>query len=79
MALATDKTAVITENLADVGLNKKEIAECLKMFDKQDFSALQKFLSDYRRKLLNSIHEYNDQIDCLDYFTYTLKKSMEVM
>lgn len=79
MALATDKTAVITENLADAGLDKKEIAECLKMLDKQDFSALQKFLSDYRRKLLDSIHKYNDQIDCLDYFTYTLKKSMEVM
>lgn len=79
MALATDKTAVITENLADAGLDKEEIAECLKMLDKQDFSALQKFLSDYRRNLLNSIHEYNDQIDCLDYFTYTLRKSMEVM
>ena len=79
MALATDKTAVITENLADAGLDKEEIAECLKMLDKQEFSALQKFLSDYRRKLLNSIHEYNDHIDCLDYFTYTLRKSMEVM
>ncbi len=79
MALATDKTAVITENLADAGLDKEEIAECLKMLDKQDYSALQNFLSDYRRKLLDSIHEYNDHIDCLDYFTYTLKKSLEVM
>lgn len=78
MALATDKTAVITENLADAGLDKKEIAECLKMIDQHELSALQKFLSDYRRKLLDSIHEYNDQIDCLDYFTYTLKKSLEV-
>ena len=78
MALATDKTAVITENLADTGLDKKEIAECLEMLDKHEFSALQKFLSDYRRKLLDSIHAYNDQIDCLDYFTYTLKKSLEV-
>lgn len=79
MALATDKTAVITENLADAGLDKKEIAECLKMIDQHELSALQKFLSDHRRKLLDSIHEYNDQIDCLDYFTYTLKKSLEVM
>lgn len=78
MALATDKTAVITENLADAGLDKKEIAECLKMLDQHEFSALQKFLSDYRRKLLDIIHEYNDQIDCLDYFTYALKKSLEV-
>ncbi len=78
MALATDKTAVITENLTDAGLDKKAIAECLKMLDKHEFTALQKFLSDYRKKLLDSIHEYNDQIDCLDYFTYTLKKFMEV-
>lgn len=78
MALATDKTAVITENLADAGLDKKEIAECLKMIDQHELLALQKFLSDHRRKLLDSIHEYNDQIDCLDYFTYTLKKSLEV-
>ncbi len=79
MALATDKIAVITENLTDAGLDKKAIAECLEMLDKHEFSALQKFLSDYRKRLLDSIHEYNDQIDCLDYFTYTLKKSLEVM
>ena len=79
MALATDKTAVITENLADAGFDKEEISECLKMLDNQDFSSLQKFLSNHRRKLLDSIHEYNDHIDCLDYFTYTIKKSMEVM
>lgn len=78
MALATDRIAVITENLVDAGLDENKIAECLKMLDNQNFSALQKFLYDYRRKLLDSIHEYNEQIDCLDYFTYTLKKSMEV-
>lgn len=79
MALATDKIAVITENLADAGLDKKAIADCLEMLNKHEFSALQKFLSDYRQKLLDSVHEYNDQIDCLDYFTYTLRKSLEVM
>ncbi|MDE5582083.1 MAG: hypothetical protein K2I80_04475 [Ruminococcus sp.] len=78
MALATDRIAVITENLVDAGLDENKIAECLEMLDNQNFSALQKFLYDYRRKLLDSIHEYNKQIDCLDYFTYTLKKSMEV-
>ena len=75
MALATDKTAVITENLTDAGLDKKAVAECLEMLDKHEFSALQKFLSDYRKRLLDSIHEYNDQIDCLDYFTYHLRKN----
>ncbi len=78
MALATDKTAVITENLTDAGLEKKAVAECLEMLDRHEFSELQKFLSDYRKRLLDSIHTYNDQIDCLDYFTYTLKKFTEV-
>lgn len=78
MALATDKIAVITENLTDAGLDMKEIAECLEMINQHEFSALQKFLSDYRRKLLDSLHSCNDKIDCLDYFTYTLKKSLEV-
>ncbi|MDE5883506.1 MAG: hypothetical protein K2H29_00260 [Oscillospiraceae bacterium] len=78
MALATDRMAVMTENLTDAGLDGNEVAECLKMLDKHEFSALQKFLFDYRRRLLDSVHKYNNQIDCLDYFTYTLKKSLEV-
>ena len=78
MALATDRIAVMTENLKDAGLNGNEVAQCLKMLNKHEFSALQKFLSDYRRRLLDSVHAYNNQIDCLDYFTYTLKKSLEV-
>ncbi len=78
MALATDKITVMTENLTDAGLDRIEVEECLKMLDEHEFSSLQKFLSDYRKKLLDSVHEYNDQIDCLDYFTYTLKKSLEV-
>ncbi|MDE5765228.1 MAG: hypothetical protein K2I00_09765 [Ruminococcus sp.] len=78
MALATDKVAVITENLTDAGLDKKSIAECLQMLDKRQFTVLEKFLVSHRKKLLDSVHKYDKQIDCLDYFTYTLKKSLEV-
>ncbi|MDE6664787.1 MAG: hypothetical protein K2K14_01145 [Ruminococcus sp.] len=78
MALATDKIAVITENLTDAGLDKKSIAECLKMLDERQFTALEKFLISHRKKLLDSVHKYDKQIDCLDYFTYTLRKSLEV-
>ena len=78
MALATDRIAVITENLTDAGLDENGVAQCLEMLDKKEISALQKFLSEYRKGLLDSVHEYNKQIDCLDYFTYTLNKSLEV-
>lgn len=79
MALATDKIAVITENLEDAGLDKDEITKCLKMLDEKEFLALQKFLSGYRRKLMDIVHEYNNQIDCLDYFTYQLRKTEELL
>lgn len=78
MALATDSIAVMTENLTDAGLDENGVTQCLEMLDKKEISALQKFLADYRRQLLDSVHEYNKQIDCLDYFTYTLNRSLEV-
>ena len=78
MALATDRIAVITENLTDAGLDEKVVTQCLEMLDKKEISALQKLLFEYRRQLLCNIHAYNKQIDCLDYFTYTLNKSLEV-
>lgn len=77
MALATDRIAAITENLTDAGLDNNGIAQCLEMLDKKEFSALQKFLSGYRRKLLDSVHKCNEQIDRLDYFTYQLRKTEE--
>lgn len=78
MALATDRIAVITENLTDAGLDEKGIAECLQMLDNNEFAGLQKYLADYRRGLLDSVHAYNDRIECLDYFIYSLNKSLEV-
>lgn len=79
MALATDKIAVITENLTDAGLDADGIAKCLKMLDSKDLTALQKFLENYRKGLLDSVHRYSKQIDCLDYFTYQLRKSEELL
>lgn len=75
MANAADKIAVMTENLADVGMNENEVSECLQMLGKKQYAALDRFLADYRKKLLNSVHKYSERIDCLDYFTYTLKKN----
>ena len=78
MAYAVDSTAVMTENLTDAGLDEKSIAECLKMLDEGNYPALEKFLTEHRKKLLDCVHKYNKRIDCLDYFTYTLRKSLEV-
>ena len=74
MANAADEKAVITENLTDIGLDSSSISRCIDMLEKGMYSDLERFLLIYRRDLLESVHEYNKRIDCLDYFTYKLKQ-----
>ena len=75
MANAADKTAVITENFRDMGLDDECIAKCLQMVNMGQYQALDSFLKRYRKTLLDSVHKYSDRIDCIDYFTYTLRKN----
>lgn len=75
MANAADTEAVMTENLRDMGMDEEMIGKCLRMVMEKRFGELEKLLKAYRRALLDSVHKYNDRIDCLDYFTYKLKKN----
>lgn len=72
MANAADEKAMIKENLTDIGLDSNSISRCIDMLEKGMYSDLERFLSLYRRELLDNVHEYNKRIDCLDYFTYKL-------
>ncbi len=75
MANAADTKAVITENLRDMGLDEDSISKCLTMIENRQYQALDRFLKSYRQTLLDGVHAYNDRIDCLDYFTYTMRKN----
>ena len=75
MANAADKAAVITENLHDMGLDDETTAKCLILIGEKRYAELEKLLKTHRQSLLNSVHWYNERIDCLDYFTYTLRKN----
>ena len=75
MPNAADRTAVMTENLRDMGLSDDNIVKCLQMVESGQYQALDRFLKSYRQTLLDSVHKYSDRIDCLDYFTYTLRKN----
>ena len=75
MANAADKTAVVTENLRDMGLDDETTAKCLMLIREKRYAELEKFLKAYRQTLLDSVHKYSDRIDCLDFLTYTLRKN----
>ena len=44
MANAADKTAVVTENLRDMGLDDESVAKCLQMVESGQYQALDCFL-----------------------------------
>ncbi len=75
MANAADKTAVVIENLRDMGLDDEMTAKCLMLIEEKRYTEFEKLMKTYRQSLLDSVHKYNDRIDCLDYFTYTLRKN----
>ena len=67
MAEANDKYGIIYQNLVDAGCNQKTIQCCMKLAQ----------LCMYRKHLMEQTHIYQDNIDCLDYLIYSLKKSNE--
>ena len=78
MPNAADETAVLTENLKDMGLDDEMTAKCLMLIKQKHYTELEKLLKAYRQTLLDSVHKYNDRIDCLDYFTYHLRKNGDI-
>lgn len=62
----------ITENLKDAGLNDKQIQD---FFNKSNDTKSQLcILSRHRRILLDIIHKYQKELDCLDFLVYEMKK-----
>ncbi|MBQ6336609.1 MAG: hypothetical protein IJP94_06750 [Clostridia bacterium] len=78
MPNASDNNAVLRENLCDAGFSKAKIEDIMAMLSDNNKQALDALLTQHRRNLLGKVRLYTQQLDCLDYFTYTLKKQTEV-
>ena len=77
MAEANDKYGRIYQNLVDAGCNQKTIQRCMKLAQENNVEALLSQLCVYRKHLMEQTHNYQENIDCLDYLIYSLKKSNE--
>lgn len=62
----------VRQNLIDAGCNEKFITEFEVHCD--DKKKCEKLLAMHRKKLLEKIHKEEQQISCLDYLVYTMKK-----
>lgn len=77
MAEANDKYGRIYQNLVDAGCKQKTIQRCMKLAQENNVEVLLSQLCVYRKHLMEQTHNYQENIDCLDYLIYSLKKSNE--
>ena len=74
MPEASDRQAILRENLKDAGCDSDMIHRCEVLVQSEKRGELMRVLSLHRRALLDAVHENERRIDCLDYLVYQLEK-----
>ena len=67
-----DKDFLMRRNLADAGLPDATITEILSLLGEGRDIAVRRILAQHRTSLLNTVHENQTRIDCLDYLIYDM-------
>ncbi len=71
---ATDNNAVLRENLLDAGFKAESADDIMRLIADGDRQPVERLLDLHRKDLLDMVHLYTRQLDCLDYLSYSLKK-----
>lgn len=74
MPEASDRQAILRENLKDAGCDPDMIRRCEVLVQSEKQGELMQVLSLHRRALLDTVHKNERRIDCLDYLVYQLEK-----
>ncbi len=74
MSEASDTMGILHQNLIDAGCSKDLIETCMEFAKANKWNCLLPLLSSQRIHLLDSVHEGQKQIDCLDFLVYTINK-----
>ena len=74
MPEASDTQGILRQNLIDAGCGSDTVRVCMALAQSQKTAELVRILSQHRRALLDTVHQSEKQIDCLDYLLYTLEK-----
>lgn len=74
MAEALDKQNILRQNLLDAGCGPVTVQQCIELASGQKSAELLRILAVHRQKLLELLHQNEQQIDCLDYLIYQIEK-----
>lgn len=69
-----NKEQEILQNLKDADCNSSVIEEFFKLAAEGNTKAMLRLLAKHRVELLDSLHESQKKIDCLDYLIFNLKQ-----
>ena len=67
----------LIQNLKDSNCSEDLIKEIVTLENKGEISKELKLLEFHRKNLLNSLHKFQKQIDCLDYLIFKIKTKIK--
>lgn len=74
MALINDREGMLYQNLTDAKCSGEMIQECMAFAAKGRFGMIMTRLKEQRKDLLDTIHEHQKALDCLDYLMFQMEK-----
>ncbi len=77
MAEASDVEGIFRQNLLDAGCGSDTITQCVALARANEQAKLLCVLACHRRELLDTVHENEKHIDCLDYLVYQIEKQKQ--
>lgn len=77
MAEASDERGILLQNLEDAGCSREMIQKCMAYAQQHEEGELLRALASHKQTLLDTVHDYHEKIDCLDYLVYRIKKEQK--
>ena len=74
MAEASDTMGILHQNLIDAGCSRDLVETCMELAKADQWNRILSLLAGQRVNLLDSVHDGQKQIDCLDFLVYSINK-----
>ena len=74
MAEGSDTKGILRQNLLDAGCRSDMVQMCMTLAPKKNMTELRHSLAQHRQTRLDTVHQNEKRIDCLDYLVYRLEK-----
>ena len=75
MAEASDIMGILRQNLIDAGCGEDLTRSCMELAKENRWDRILSLLSKQRTALLDTIHDGQKRIDCLDFLVYSIHKN----